>query len=108
MDDSPDKCPKKYLQNTLHPPPILGESLSPPNHDNLSNDNVPSNEANKTSDETNEAMQADFFNKMAKHWKKDVTEDSNNRKEAPKKDVEGLNLFLNQNAQGHMGWRGSY
>jgi len=108
MDDSPDKCPKKYLQNTLHPPPILGGSLSLPNNENISNDNVRSNEANRISDETNEATQALFFDKLAQHWKHDDTENNNNMKEAPKTDVESLNIFLNQNAQGHMGWRGSY
>eukprot|EP00978_Attheya_sp_CCMP212_P006605 scaffold15317_cov28-Attheya_sp.AAC.1 len=108
MDDSPDKCPKKYLQNTLHPPPILGGSLSLPNNENISNNNVPSNEANRTSDETNEATQAEFFKKLTQHWKHDDTEDNNNMKEAPKRDVESLNMFLNQNAEGHMGWRGSY
>jgi hypothetical protein len=102
MDDSPDKCPKKYLHNTIHRPPILGGSL------NISNDNVPSNEANRISDETNEVIQAEFFDKLTQHWKHDDTEDNSNMKEASKKDVESLNMFLNQNAQGHMGWRGSY
>jgi len=28
MDDSPEKCPKKYMRNTLHPPPISGLNAS--------------------------------------------------------------------------------
>jgi hypothetical protein len=108
IDDSPEKCPEKYQNNTVHPPPILGLDktvlLSKLMIEEGCNDDVNNNDKSfhhsTFLDDVNERKQVDFFRKLANIY-------NNNDKKA--NDVEmkkNLLDFLTVSGRGHMSWRG--
>ena len=56
LDDSPDKCPKRFRGNALHPPSLRGTETDTVK-DGCVND-----------DEANQGMQEKFFKLLAQHW----------------------------------------
>ena len=80
IDDSPEKTPKKYRANSLHPTPISGTTSS--NEGGVYVDN----------DEENQNSQRYFFKLLAKNW-------------AVSSPPDYLSSFLKQNAREYnMGW----
>jgi hypothetical protein len=80
IDDSPEKTPKKYRTNSLHPTPISGTTTS--NEGGVYVDN----------DEENQNSQRYFFELLAKEWTVSSPSDY-------------LSSFLKQNAREYnMGW----
>uniref|UniRef100_A0A7S0TBU3 Mitochondrial import inner membrane translocase subunit TIM50 n=1 Tax=Pseudo-nitzschia delicatissima TaxID=44447 RepID=A0A7S0TBU3_9STRA len=93
IDDSPEKCPIA-VANAIHPPPLHGRNWN--------------SDSKNGEDQDNQKRQTLFFEKVVSFWV-----DSPHREQLCKDDEGGtLNNthyyeFLQNHAQGHMGWRGS-
>ncbi len=92
LDDSPDKC-QKYIENCLHPPPILGlNKVEIMMRMRVAGHNV---DTTFFCDETNELKQMQFFESLGKRWEQ--VSDHN--------EEELLMSFLKENGKNHMNWR---
>ena len=105
VDDSPDKCPKIHLKNTIHPPPISGLDSSV--LDNKLQSTLPSHEIrfNLLTDEVNQERQRIFFEKLINIWAEQEQPTLPLCQSKLGKD-EKLYRFLHEYGRGHMGWRG--
>ena len=99
IDDSPDKCPVKYQNNSLHPPPLLGLDVSTllsrvrkeekDGMEHSQNGTCPHEDFdNLFSDQLNEEKQRIFFERLVKH------------------NEYNLQASLSAYGKDHMGWRG--
>ncbi len=121
LDDSPEKCPKQFRGNALHPPSIRGTCTIPFDEaengdrkisgDSMNQGSPASNDCAIDDDNANQKTQQQFFELLAKHWEKpspfhmgndakltsaSQSEESGNR---------SLELFLKENANVfNMGW----
>jgi hypothetical protein len=109
VDDSPEKCPVA-ISNCIHPPPIHG-GASRSNKTN--NGLLHTTPVHVLSDEENEQRQTQFFQKLVKFWNNQpysTTLSSSSMEEdeiaAASKTSTGYYQFLQENAEGYMGWRG--
>ena len=74
FDDSPDKCPKQFCGNAIHPIPLFGtetiyeQSAATINHD-LSQESV----LVVDDDEANQKQQRQFFELLVQHWSRPQT-----------------------------------
>ena len=90
LDDSPEKCPRQFRANALHPPPIRGTVSARIDTSACSEDK--DSRSIFDDDEINQRRQRDFFQILAKHW------------EQPAKT--NLTEFLEQHAYDHvMRWK---
>ena len=102
IDDSPEKA-RKWIENTLHPPPITGI--------------VADTEGVESSDLANEISQRRFFEGLANHFQQSkvdngkemcsnmAVESSDDRQERRRCACRSLYSFLKEHKE-HMGWRG--
>ena len=104
IDDSPEKA-RKWIENTLHPPPITGV--------------VADTEGAESSDLANEISQRRFFEGLANHFQQSkvdnalseeicsnmAVESSDDRRERRRRACQSLYSFLKEHRE-HMGWRG--
>ena len=104
LDDSPEKCPRQYRRNALHPPPILGTVTCVEQNDKkkgrcgeggdaTSNSEGGSSDEEPCStiddDEANQRMQRNFFRLLAEHWAQPASSQTD------------LMAFLEEHAQSH-------
>jgi len=124
IDDSPDKCPEKYQNNTIHPPPILGIDMSTlvkVRNIFMEKQMVNSHDEFDTlySDSINEKKQRMFFDELVNIWKikklDDVLPDGQEKEMKHHEDFiisshpspqDTLFDFLSKHGKGHMNWRG--
>ena len=104
IDDSPEKA-RKWIENTLHPPPITGV--------------VADTDGAENSDSANEISQRRFFEGLANHFQQSkvdnalgkeifsnmAVESSVDRRERRRWACRSLYSFLKEHKE-HMGWRG--
>lgn len=104
LDDSPEKCPRQYRRNALHPPPILGTVTCVEQNDKKkgqcgeggdATSNSEGGSSNEDSysavddDEANQRTQRNFFRLLAEHWAQPATSQTD------------LMAFLEEHAQSH-------
>ncbi|KAL7482929.1 hypothetical protein ACHAW6_008585 [Cyclotella cf. meneghiniana] len=87
IDDSPEKCPKRFRRNAIHPPPLCGtatsysddatRSVDITKENKVDDDHEASDETSSKDsstllllddDEANQKLQRQFFELLAKHW----------------------------------------
>ncbi|KAL3794586.1 hypothetical protein HJC23_008042 [Cyclotella cryptica] len=117
IDDSPDKCPRRFRENAIHPPPLRGTETFYSLESDAASRSVDSSEENKSDetdqasdstvssellvddDEANQKRQRQFFELLAKYWscpQSRTIDTSSNRSSREK-----LNEFLKKNAVAH-------
>lgn len=122
LDDSPEKCPKQFRGNALHPPSIRGTFSIPfgeagrgdekiSEDGNTQGSHAP-NEKAIDADDANQKAQQKFFELLAKHWEQpspfrmgsDVRSSSACHSDELRSS--SLELFLKENANVfNMGWQ---
>lgn len=95
LDDSPEKCPRQFRGNAIHPPPIRGTfsacSGVPADGKHSANDN----RTITNDDDVNQNMQREFFALLANHWQT-----------APTNAKQSLCSFMERHSNGYnMGWK---
>ena len=115
VDDSPEKCPVA-ISNCIHPPPIHGgQHNNKASHSNERNNGLlHTTPVHLLSDEGNEQRQAQFFQKLVNYWNNQphtttVSSSSMEEDEISATTTTTTNTgyyqFLEENADGYMGWR---
>mmetsp|Transcript_18307 Transcript_18307/g.38496 ORF Transcript_18307/g.38496 Transcript_18307/m.38496 type:complete len:640 (+) Transcript_18307:205-2124(+) len=121
LDDSPEKCPKQFRGNALHPPSIRGTFSIPfgeagggdekISDDRNAQDSQAPNDNAIDADDANQKAQQKFFELLAKHWEQPspfhMGSDVRNTSASHSDELRSssLELFLNENANVfNMGW----
>jgi hypothetical protein len=111
IDDSPEKCPRQFSGNVVHPPSLCGTVTHGEENDGEASNtgtvetqvkagNDENNDAGKArllvdDDEVNQRTQRNFFTLLARHWA-----------EASSSPTQTLPAFLEAHAKDHnMGWQ---
>jgi hypothetical protein len=122
IDDSPEKCPKRFRRNAIHPPPLCGtetfysdvasHSLGFKKEDKVDDENHEASDATSSKDpstlfifdddEPNQKLQRQFFELLARHWSCPQPRNIDTICSSRQK----LNQFLKENATSHnMRWK---
>lgn len=117
LDDSPDKCPRRYQSNAIHPPPLCGtETFQGDASISIErNEDATTNEKNVTNqqessvvddDETNQTLQHRFFELLAAYWSAPQTRIMDRSVDGTvSTNGKNLNEFLEEHANSHnMQW----
>lgn len=64
LDDSPDKCPRRFRGNAIHPPSLRGTETC---HASIHSCDT-AEDGYVNDDEANQRMQEEFFKLLAQHW----------------------------------------
>lgn len=93
LDDSPDKCPRKYRGNAIHPLPLCGTETSVSDKGTMTSLTV-------DDDEENENLQRQFFRLLVQHWSSPQTRIVDESVDGTVSNpASSLNQFLNSHAK---------